>query len=79
MNRLRRRLNVSYLLALLIWLFSWIGIAAQEGGPQVDVLTFKGPVTPVLVSYIDVASPRPSVTAPSRSFFSLTRPAALWI
>ncbi len=53
MNRLRRRLNVSYLLALLIWLFSWIGLAAQEGGPQVDVLTFKGPVTPVLVSYIE--------------------------
>ncbi|HEY64270.1 MAG TPA: nodulation protein NfeD [Caldilineae bacterium] len=47
-----RRLRISSWLALLGWLF-WAMSAMAQNGPQVDVLTFKGPVTPVLVSYIE--------------------------
>ncbi len=52
MRRLERRLGIGYWLALLLWLFSTVNVAGQ-GVPHVDVLTFKGPVTPVLVSYVE--------------------------
>lgn len=60
MRRARRQLYSTYLLALWIWLLSIVGAMAsgpwqetRDEGPRVDVLTFKGPVTPILVSYIE--------------------------
>ncbi len=52
MKASKRRLHAGYLLALLIWLWSSVSAVAQGDAP-VYVLTFKGPVTPILVSYIE--------------------------
>ncbi len=52
-KRSNRRLRIVDWLVVLIWLCSLVGVAAQDSGPHVDVLAFQGPVTPILVSYID--------------------------
>ena len=44
--------RVGYLLVLLLWLWASMSAIAQSG-PPVYVLTFRGPVTPILVSYIE--------------------------
>ena len=53
MRRQRWQQHTIYGLALLTWLFSLVAVGAQGNGPRVEVLTFRGPVTPVLASYID--------------------------
>lgn len=43
---------ISCALIVAVWLSAW-SLALAQGRPRVDVLTFQGPVTPILVSYIE--------------------------
>ena len=48
-----RRTLIYYLFSLLLVAFSWLPTASAQGEAQVDVLTVKGAITPIVAAYVD--------------------------